>query len=560
MIQKISGSNGLVLKKIKQSICCMSVWLLSIVACTDRHAVQAPQSAVDYYLLNGSIRSGVEEWDNYVSSLAEFEEVAAPGDTLFIINGNAAVPLEGGITLKPWQKIIGLRADGKSADVTSAVSLTHSASDSEGAVIELSEHNEIAGLRVVSTGHYGIVGNNSTGAYFHDNIFTQARGGNTHNGITVWSLYLMFDGRDSSDVVLRNNLFRGGESLGGVMVSHSGKSSGRYQFEGNEFRDIVGQAISFEARDNGIINANIRGTTVKNIGVSGKHLEAQSEQNMSGGVMVWHEQKSQGIYSFENNTFNNLAGRAYFIGTSGKAHVETSILDSSADNVGVGNRNSDSILPFLSGSSTQKMHVRNYHFRNTDQVGRRSTNTALELFMIGPPYSDGEPCSRCKMELEIVDSVFEGSVSDGIQLVNWGSNSTMEVQIKNTKILRSLRDGIVLIAGGKTVAGNRSSLKVENTEVKSARHGLVIVDQGANHSLVDIGGGTLGSVGGNRIINSEIAEVLIRNDNPKSVNDWVGKNVFWGRDLPRILYTDKGGASKFQFSPVLDSLAQKNNK
>ncbi len=268
-----------------------------------------------------------------------------------------------------------------------------------------------------------------------------------------------------------------------------------------------------------------------------------------GGIQVITRNDARAVYTFERNTFSNLGGRAYHLWSQGTSYLEADIVDSSADDIGVGDKNSDSILPRLQQQSEQKITVRNYHYRNTNQVGSRS-NCGMEAFFWGAPFPNPEAyCDGCKLTLHILDSTFEDTVTDGIQLTNFGSNSIFDVEIRGTRVLRPNPQqgggGISLIAQNENNTGSRTTLLVENTEViGSKRFGITILDRGEGHTTtVDLGGGALGSQGLNRFVDSEAAEIQVVNANPIARNNW------WGRQRPRI---DRvGDKSTVDWEPAL---------
>ena len=101
--------------------------------------------------------------------------------------------------------------------------------------------------------------------------------------------------------------------------------------------------------------------------------------------------------------------------TQDRSRVETIILDSTTENIGRGERNSDSIIPYLMGESEQIMLIRNYRFQNTKQEGNGS-NTGIEAYIFGEPRPDeANWCNGCTLTLKIFDSVIENAVTDPIQ-------------------------------------------------------------------------------------------------------------------------------------------------
>ena len=165
----------------------------------------------------------------------------------------------------------------------------------------------------------------------------------------------------------------------------------------------------------------------------------------------------------------STSSRAYFVRTQHRSRVETIILDSTADNIGRGNRNSDSIISYLMGQSEQVMLIRNYRFNNTNQEGDAS-NTAIEAYMFGSPRPD-EPnwCTGCTLTLTILDSVIENAVTDPIQFSDSGTNSVLSYVIRNTRIVGGAPQqgdgGISVHLQDAPESGGRTTILVENTDV-----------------------------------------------------------------------------------------------
>ena len=270
-----------------------------------------------------------------------------------------------------------------------------------------------------------------------------------------------------------------------------------------------------------------------------------------GGIYIRHENDSFGNYFFRGNEFSDLGGRAYEIESMHDSRINSVILNSSVDNIGRGNRNSDSILPYLQGNSSQTMLVKGFHYNNSGQVGNES-NTGLEAFIMGNPF-DGEEnwCDGCKLELYIEDSVFENTVTDGIQLTNYGSNSVVDIEIRNVQVLNAnpqqAGGAISLIAENAQNSGSRSTLLIENSDmIGSGRFGFAVIDQNTGYtSTVDLGGGVLGSKGNNRIIDSADGEAVVIQANPVARNNW------WGGGIKPAV-TIQGDRSSFDWQPALN--------
>jgi hypothetical protein len=417
--------------------------------------------------------------------LSQVERVAAAGDTIYLLSSESGKVLDGGIALKVRQRLIGLGADGEIPEHTAGrVKLTNTAALPGGVMVQLSEQNEVAGIHFMNMGNAAIsgAGANYSGAYIHHATFS----GNaaTH----VEDDYLSTEGK-------------------GLVY-----------------------AISLEATLGELDGIRIEDSTFSD----GEDL---------GAIRVFHSGESRGNYRFQRNDFSDLGGRPYFVRSQDRSYVETVILDSTANNIGRGERNSDSIIPYLMGESEQVMVVRNYRFQNTKQEGNGS-NTGIEAYIFGEPRPDkANWCNGCTLTLKIFDSVIENAVTDPIQFSNSGRNSDLSYEIRNTRILggnpQQGDGGISLNLQSVPASGGRTKLLVEHSDViATTGYGFSLNDRGgkAGHSVVvDLGGGALGSLGENRFIGNTKGAMRVPQSRITATNNWWdgGKPIMYdGEDRP----------------------------
>ncbi len=338
-----------------------------------------------------------------------------------------------------------------------------------------------------------------------------------------------------------------GHAIAGHGVDYSGTFIHHVTFEGNadqHVEDERGQvyAVSFDASLGIRYDVRIEDSLFRD----GEDL---------GAIRVFHAGDSQGRYRFARNEFSNLGGRPYFVRTRETSRVETVILDSVADNIGRGDRNSDSIIPYLMGRSEQVMRVRNYRYDNTAQEGNRS-NTGIEGYIFGAPRPDeANWCDGCRLTLIIEDSVLRNAVTDPIQFSNSGLNSVLRYEIRDTKVIggtpRQGGGGISLNLQGQPDSGGSTTLLVEGTDVVGTDgFGLTLNNRGGgSHDLtVDLGGGPLGSQGENRLLDNERGAMRL-------APGWTvhaGKN-WWGGDGPAVLGPDDQPSSHSEvlLEPIL---------
>ena len=108
-------------------------------------------------------------------SLSEAETSSQPGDTIYVLGNATGKTLDGGIALKPRQKLIGLGVDGEPPQRPSdRPRLTNSASLPGGIIVRVSEHNEVAGIHFTGMRNAAIAGDGATysGTFIHHTTFT----------------------------------------------------------------------------------------------------------------------------------------------------------------------------------------------------------------------------------------------------------------------------------------------------------------------------------------------------------------------------------------------------
>ena len=447
--------------------------------------------AADVYVVAGAAAGGDGTPARPFSQLAQAEAASAAGDRIFVSAKSAWEVLPGSITLKPNQKLIGRsptggvpRYEAEKPRLTSSVvdAAVYNMPYNNGnyrpttAIVMLARGVEVSGLHFVDMKGPALLAadRDISGARIH---------GNTFSGVMPKAQSLIYSivlggTVNVNDVQVTDNVFRDGLTLGGITVQQKGQSVAEYFFQRNDFRD--------------------------------------------------------------------LGGRAYFIHSEDASRVTTTILDSTANNIGVqpvspeegvpGAGNSDSIIPYLTGRSQQRMLVRNYHFKNDKQVGGGS-NTAFETFIYGRRAEADRDnwCVDCRADVDIQDSVFEHPVTDGIQVANSGDNSVVNLAIRRTKIIGAApRQGaaIAMSAQGQGSTGGRLTLLVEESEIIGAGGFALSVTNGSGESVavIDLGGGALGSKGQNVITGG----FRLQGEKVTAKNNW------WGGAPPTV--TGAGGA------------------
>lgn len=411
-------------------------------------------------------------------SLQAAEAASGAGDTIYILQSKKHAILDGQIVLKPDQKLIGLGPDvTKVPENAAGARITYSGGGGfgypEGAVVQLSTNNEISNIHFKDFlfGAIVAIDVDFSGANIHDNLFT---GGDIDNGFIRRSV-LLDSSSGNSAATVTDNVIRDGIFLRGITVSHNADSSGTYHFEGNHF--------------------------------------------------------------------DNIGFSAYTLFTGDTASLHADILDSSANNIGVGGRNADSVALVLEQAGTMDVVVDGYSYDNTGQFGDFS-NTGLELFLPGQGLNSPERwADGAQASLKINNSSFSNAVTDAIQVLSIGVNSLIDVEITNTKVLyanpRQVGPTIGLVGSAISIVpnfffsyGNQMSVKIEKSDfIGSSGYAVGVYDGGSlgTNFTFDMGGGSLGSIGQNRILDNAVGDVELF-----QYNDGIGRLNWWGGAPPQV--------------------------
>jgi len=444
---------------------------LVLKACFVIFATSTVAAAADLYVQAGADADGTGTLNRPFNTLLAAQQRANPHDTFFLLPGVDGAALTGGIALDRGQKLIGLGADGRrpARGAIPVVRVVPSPGAPSRALVEAAIDTEIRGIHFEVTTFPAI----AAAAALQPDPY--------------------------SKLLIHHNLFTG---------------------EANEQADVV-YAIDLDALVGSVSGVRVRDNVFKDGG-------------SMGGVRVTQRGHSQGIYRFERNRFADLGARAYYVLTTEDSEAITKILDSTANNIGRGNRNSDSILPYLMGRSRQTMLVKGYRYSNTARVGNAS-NTGLELWILGGRDDPSTWCTGCRVKLDIVDSTFDDAVTDGIQLTNFGSNTVMDITIRNTKVRRAnprqAGGAVSLIAENAQNSGSRGTLLIEHSDLSdSSQYAVVVVDATPGPSaIVDLGGGALGSRGGNRLSGAGKGGIMTQEVSISARRNW------WGDAGPKVV-------------------------
>jgi hypothetical protein len=453
--------------------------------------------AADIYVTAGAPAGGDGSKAHPFSLLAQAESASGPGDRIYVSAKSVWDVLAGPITLKAGQKLTGLASSGEPPRYEAEMPrLTSSVIDE--AIYDLPYNN---------------------GAYRPTTAIVKLASGVEVSGLHFVDMKgpaLLGADIDITGARIHDNTFSGvmekSKSLIYSIVLGGAANARDVRLTDNVFRD---------------------GVTL-------------------GGITVQQRGDRAGEYYFQRNHFTNLGARAYFIHSEDASQVDTTILDSDANNIGVepdtknvpGAGNADSIIPYLVGHSRQRMLVKNFHYKNDKQVGGIS-NTAIEIFLYGMRREEDRPnwCSGCRVDIEVQDSVFERPSTDGIQIANYGNASQINLSIRRSKIIgaapRQTLGAVSMMAQREGNKGSKINLLIEDSELIGSKTFAFANtnDSGEEVAVIDMGGGPLGSKGRNTIAGAQQGTFKLQGEKVIAKNNW------WGGVTPTVKLIGSGGGA-----------------
>jgi len=129
----------------------------------------------EYYVSADAGPNGDGSRQSPFLSLSQVDSISVAGDTIYLLSSDSGKVLDGGIALKPRQRLIGLGVNGEIPENTAdRVKLTNTADLSDGVMVQLSEQNEVAGIHFMNMGNAAISGSGTdySGAYIHHTTFS----------------------------------------------------------------------------------------------------------------------------------------------------------------------------------------------------------------------------------------------------------------------------------------------------------------------------------------------------------------------------------------------------
>lgn len=509
----------------------------------------SPSHAVDvhtWYVDAGAGAGGAGSAASPFGTLSEIEQASGPGDTLVVLPD--AEPLDGGIALQPGQTLVGA-----GSPVTglpsggSAPTLTNTTPRLDGDAVRLADDTTVRNLRITGPARGGVYGAEVSGVTVAGNdvsahnascrpgfLIPQFNAPTNVPGVGIpivgglpngWA-GIMVDAavRTGGTATITGNVVHDAECGDGIDVRASGTAAYDVDVVGNRvhhlrqgaaFKSVL--AIGLQARDHAMLTARLTGNEQADLG-NDDDLNLGPEGADSEGVFVNGVGPSSIEVLVEGNRYTNERGLGGFsanglemvtMGDGSRASVvvrDSSFSGSPGDvieegalgtnarlemvlervvaerSTGVGNT---WVLPFnngdcvLAGSLGAGNDVR---LKVRDSVLRDCANNGLSL---GSNVVNGRGPTR-NLSLDVDRTTITGNRGGNLGIRNFTGLDALSVRVQRTDL-----------AGSSSIGSSVADVAVEDLGT-------------TQRSVVDLGGGALGSSGGNCVRGGLLAMDVVR--------------------------------------------------
>ena len=498
------------------------------------------------------------------SSLAAVEAASRAGDRIVVLAAPAtSAPLDGGIRLKPRQRLTGagpsvtaIGADAAAPRVTNS-----SRTRLDGDAVRLASDSTVANLRIpgaqrgaiygIDVSRATITGNDVSGHNssctrgfhippFNVPLLIPGVGVPISNGLhNGWAGIMVDATRATTRLDIRRNVVRDADCGDGIDVRASRTANVRAAIvdndvrelrEGPDFESIL--AFGLQTRDSSRLVARLTGNRQSGLG-NDEDFGTGPTGADSEGIFVNPVGPSSIRVVIEKNTYRHTPGRGGFsanglefvsMGSGSRGLVE--VRDSTFTGT------PGDVLEMLALGTNATLRMR------TDQVTARASTG-----FSGTGFGD--------------TVVIPGNNGDCLIAASGGAGNTVDLIVRRTILTDCANDGITfgsavangtgpskalsLVVSDSTITGNRSGnlrlaaindverfdVKVERTDLGDSRGtgsspaNLTVENLGntARHTI-DLGGGALGSAGGNCLDGGNLAALILRYDVVARANWW----------------------------------------
>ena len=513
------------------------------------------------------------------NTLAAVQQASGPGDTIFVVPSPIQnAPLDGGIALKPGQRLIGagppvvgaaapVPIKGPGLPIQSAGPLAvalatlpqitnTSTANNSGDAVTLANGTEVANLVISGTQRGGIYGLNVGGVNVHgndismanlsctvgftvqpQNIGTYIPGSGVFNpgGVpTAWAAILIDATQGAMPVTIANNYVHDGVCNNGIDVRAMGTSQIYAKVIGNGVFRLTQpasksgvHAVSMQALDTATLTAFINNSTSADLGNANANPEGFFGNTAGSGVLNLTYDHVAALNMIGGASSN---GAEYLMSTGGGAqHIEM--------HNGVFRINPGDTLQFLNGAPDGQMSI----LLDNVLVDGTTLRTGLPSYAT-PPGTNTSASNQgnClfarqiggggRTDLTIRNSAFSNCDRAGVEVLNnsaffgAGTFTSMSVDVDSTTITGSRYYNLWF---SNLTSLGQLTVRVQNSNLSTSNSGVAVgvsqpLPASTGSVTIDMGGGTLGSVGQNCIYGGAIYDMQTMGYNVAAEHNWWG--------------------------------------
>jgi hypothetical protein len=499
------------------------------------------------------------------STLSAVQTASGPGDTIIVLPAALSVPpLGGGIALKADQRLLGggpsvLRSS-RSAGLSSLPRITNtSAASNSGDAVDLADGADVANLVIDGSFRGAVYGQEVTGVHVHGNdisgqnssctngflvqpfdleTYTAGQGdfdsGGVQNG---WAAIMLDESYVRGSVSVSRNYIHDGACGDGIdirtfNISHISAAVKHNNItrlpQGAAQHSVL--AIGMQALGTSVLRVSNDGNAETSIGSASADCEGQFANPAGSGTLVdniSHNVFDHGIGGASCNGFEYILSNG---NATGNVHISDSTF---ADNPG------DMFEEFNYGAAAHmSLTLDHVVAKGTTISGgtapyARPSGTATITGNLGECLGVSQDGAKSVTSLVMRSSVFSGCDNDGIQVTNnhttsplngTGSPKSISITIDHSKITGSRFYD--LWVNNLTALGGLH-VKIQHSDLSNSASGVdVAFDQQSTGSTkdaqIDLGGGSLGSAGGNCIAGAALLDLEATGYHVSAQHDWWG--------------------------------------
>lgn len=556
--------------------------------------LQLSETAADWYVAANATDTGDGSRSRPFNSLQAAEQASKANDTIVVLPAPLNVaPLDGGIALKPGQRLIGGGADVVQRQANAAVAGA-STLDAlprirnsnvlrlNGDAVRLAPNSEVRNLVITESARGGIYGINVPGTVVQGNDvsghnslcfigfivepFTAPTAG-PYFGVPAllpagWAGIMVDADRSTGAVTINDNYLHDGACGNGIDLRINGSADYVAEISGNFITQLkhgplyqaeelhLVHAITTQITDDAQLVAHSTNNTQTFIGAPGADCEGLFMNLADSATASWIIDRNHFAHGIGGFSCNGME----FIISNGNAHGEMILSNSHfEDNPGDMFEQAN-----LGSGSTSVLELNNVVVKDTHERGGDPEASGIP-FNIGECLLTGSTGTGNTTLLKIRDSDFSGcnnglSLLSGVNLMTnllggvttgqlptdpIGPDGLMQVEIINTAFHDNANNNIVFGVIGTL---RELNLKIENSDFSRAGSSAVSLRKvylgNVEQARIDFGGGALGSRGGNCIQGGNPHDVLSNGFAAALRHNWWGQAG--GPDVARLSQSQGG--------------------